>query len=44
MSGSLLKEEVINIKDLLNNPDLNDLKASEGWLDKWQLSHGIREK
>ena len=44
MSGSLLKEEAINIKDLLNNPDLNDLKASEGWLDKWQLSHGIREK
>ena len=44
MSGSLLKEEVINVKDLLNNPDLNDLKASEGWLDKWQLSRGIREK
>ena len=30
-SGSLLKEEAMNIKDILNNPDLND---SEGWLDK----------
>ena len=34
VSGSLLKEEAINIKDLLNNPDLNGFKASEGWLDK----------
>ena len=44
VSGSLLKEEAMNIKDLLNNPDLNDFKASEGWLDKWKLSYGIREK
>ena len=44
VSGSLLKEEVMNIKDLLNNADLNDFKASEGWLDKWKLSYGIREK
>ena len=44
VSGSLLKEEAMNIKDLLSNPDLNDFKASEGWLDKWKLSYGIREK
>ena len=44
VSGSLLKEEAMDIKDLLNNPDLNDFKASEGWLDKWKLSYGIREK
>ena len=44
VSGSLLKEEVMNIKDLLNNADLNDFKASEGWLDKWKLSYGIRKK
>ena len=44
VSGSLLKEEAMNIKDLLNNPDLNDLKASEVWLDKWKLSYGICEK
>ena len=34
----------MNIKDLLNNPDLDDFKASEGWLGKWKLSYGIREK
>ena len=34
----------MNIKDLLSNPDLNDFKASEGWLDKWRLSYSIREK
>ena len=44
VSGSLLKEEAMNIKDLLNKTDLNDFKASEGWLDKWKLSYGIREK
>ena len=32
------------IKDLLNKPDLNDFKASEGWLDKWKLNYKIREK
>ena len=40
----MLKEEAMNIKDLLNNSDLNDFKASEGWLDKRKLSYGIREK
>ena len=44
ISGPLLKEEAMNIKDLLKNPDLNDFKASEGWLEKWKLSYGIREK
>ena len=44
VSGSLLKEEAMNIKNLLKNPDLNDFKASEGWLDTWKLSYGIHEK
>ena len=44
VSGSLLKEKAMNIKDLLNNPDLNNFKASEGWLDKWNFHYGIREK
>ena len=44
ISGPLLKEEAMNIKDLLKNPELNDFKASEGWLEKWKLSYGIREK
>ena len=44
VSGQLLKEEAINIKDLLNTPDLNDFKASEGRPDNWKLSYGMREK
>ena len=28
----------------LNLPELDDFKTSEGWLDKWKLSHGIKEK
>ena len=42
--GSLLKEEAMNIRDLLSNPYRNDFKASEGWLDKWKLSCCIHEK
>ena len=38
------KEEAMNIKDLLNNLDLNNFKASEGWFHKLKLSYGIREK
>ena len=44
MSGPLLEKEAMNIKDLLNIPNLNDFKACEGWLDKWKLSYDIREK
>ena len=40
----MLKEETLNIKDLLSNPDLNYFKTSEGWLDKWKLSFGKRGK
>ena len=29
-------------KEVMN--DLNDVKAPEGWLDKWELSYDIREK
>eukprot|EP00795_Rhopilema_esculentum_P000468 gene468-10143_t len=34
----------MNIKKSLNRPGLDGFKASEGWLDKWKLSHGIKEK
>ena len=40
----MFAEEAVNIKDLLDNPDLHDFKASEGWIDKWKLSYGIHEK
>ena len=34
----------MNTKSLLNQSVLKDFKASDGWLDKWKLNHGIREK
>ena len=34
----------MNIKQSLNRPELNGFKASESWLDKWKLSHSIKEK
>ena len=34
----------MNIKQSLNRPQLDGFKVSEGWLDKWKLSHNIKEK
>ena len=34
----------MNIKQTLSLPELDGFKASEGWLDKWKLSHGMKEK
>ena len=34
----------MSIKQSLNLPELDGFKTSEGWLDKWKLSHGIKEK
>ena len=42
--GSILKEKSMNIKSLLNQSVLENFRASDGWLDKWKLNHGIREK
>ena len=44
LNKPLLKEEAMNIKQSLNRPELDGFKVSEGWLDKWKLSHGIKEK
>ena len=44
LNEPLLKEEAMNIKQSLNRPELDGFKVSEGWLDKWKLSHGIKEK
>ena len=32
------------IKQSLSLPELDGFKASEVWLDKWKLSHDIKEK
>ena len=34
----------MNIRQSLSLPELDGFQASEGWLDKWKLSHGIKEK
>ena len=44
VNGSLIKEEEINIKEGLNRGALNDFKASDGWLEKWEFGYGIHEK
>lgn len=44
VNGPLLIEEAMNIKKSLNRPELESFKASNGWLDKWKLSYGIKEK
>ena len=33
----------MNIKQSLGLAELDGLKASEGWLDKWKLDHGIKK-
>ena len=43
-NGPLLKEEAMNMKQSLNRPELDSFKASDCWLDKWKLSHDIKEK
>ena len=44
VNGLLLKEEAMSITQSLNLTELDGFKASEGWLDKWKPSHGIKEK
>ena len=34
----------MNIKQSSSLPELVGFKMSESWLDKWKLSHGIKEK
>ena len=40
----MLKEEAVNFKAALGKLKFEDIKASNGWLEKRNLTHGIREK
>ena len=40
----MLKEEVLEIKKHLNNDEFLTFFTSNGWLEKWKISYGIREK
>ena len=42
--GQMLKGEVLKIKKYLNNDEFLTFTASNGWLENWKISHGIREK
>ena len=44
VNGPLLVEEAMNIKESLNSPELASFTASNGWVEKWELSYGIKEK
>ena len=44
LNGTLLKEKGMNIKQSLNRPQSDCFNVSEGWHDKWKLSHDIKEK
>ena len=44
VTGPILKGEAMNIKATPGKPELDDFRASEGWLQKRKLTHGIREK
>ena len=39
----MLKEEAMFIKERLNKGDLTSFTASNGWLEKFKLAHGIQE-
>ena len=42
--GSLLQEEAIEIKRILNKDELNDFITSNAWLESWKKTYGVREK
>ena len=42
--GSLLQEEAMEIKRRLNKEEFPGFTASNGWLDSWKQTYGVREK
>ena len=44
LNGPLLKEEAMEIKNQLENSDLDGFFASDGWLEKWKATYTIKEK
>ena len=43
-NGPLLKEEAMEIKNQLQNSDLDGFVASDGWLEKLKATYAIKEK
>ena len=42
--GALLQEEAVKIKERLDKEEINDFTASNGWLESWKKTYGVREK
>ena len=42
--GPMLKEEVMEIKKCLDKVEFKNFTASNGWLEKWKISYGVRER
>ena len=43
-NGPLLKEEAMEIKNQLQNSDVDGFVASDGWFEKWKATYVIKEK
>ena len=40
----MLKEEAMEIKKCLDKVEFKNFTASNGWLEKWKISNGVRER
>ena len=40
----MLKEEAMEIKKCLGKAEFKNFTAANGWLEKWQVSYGVRER
>ena len=41
--GPIFKEEAMEIKKRLDKVEFKNFTASNGWLEKWKISYGVRE-
>ena len=42
--GPMLKEKAMEIKKGLDKVEIKNFTASNGWLEKWKISYGVRER
>ena len=42
--GPMLQEEAMEIKKCLDRVEFKNFTASNGWLEKWKISYGVRER
>ena len=43
-NGAMLKEEVMAMKEQLQNSSFDDFSASDGWLDCWKTTYSVKER